>query len=274
MSDSSESKRPTLSALVVAHNEEEVLEDCLKRLNFADEIMVLLDRCTDRSKEIAEEYAHKIVEGAWEFEGERRNKGIESCTSDWIIDADADEWISDDLANEILETIATTEFDIFDIPVRNYIGGTFVEHGWGGGSFGKVSYLGLYRKHAKSYGIGRFHAHVMEHGKRGPDLKNHLDHYVDGNVSDILRRLDRYTDYRAADLVDQGEIGSLPNYIRKFLSRFIKVYFRRKAYKEGGYGFMIALCGALYPLVSHIKAANEVGPAKAAGQQSREETAE
>ena len=255
-------KNPKLSALVVVHNEEQDLETCLQHLLFVDEIVVLLDRCTDNSKNIAEQYAHKIVEGAWEFEGDRRNTGIDSCTGPWIIDADADEWISDELADEIRETIKTTEYDIFDIPVRNYIGGHLVKYGWGGGSFGKVSYLGLYRSFVKRYGAGRHHAHVEEQGKRGPDLKSPLDHYVDKSLSHTLLRLDRYTDYRAKDLVEQDEIGSLGNYIRKFFSRFYKVYFRRKAYKEGGYGFIIALCGALYPLVSHIKAANEIGPAR------------
>ena len=168
-------KNPKLSALVVVHNEEQDLETCLQHLLFVDEIVVLLDRCTDNSKNIAEQYAHKIVEGAWEFEGDRRNTGIDSCTGPWIIDADADEWISDELADEIRETIKTTEYDIFDIPVRNYIGGHLVKYGWGGGSFGKVSYLGLYRSFAKRYGAGRHHAHVEEQGKRGPDLKSPLE---------------------------------------------------------------------------------------------------
>ena len=82
---------PKLSALVVAHNEEDDLETCLRHLHFVDEIVVLLDRCTDGSKAIAEKFAHKIIEGAWEFEGERRNTGIDACTGPWIIDADADE---------------------------------------------------------------------------------------------------------------------------------------------------------------------------------------
>ena len=91
-------------------------------------------------------FAHKIIEVPGEFEAKGATLGLMRCTGPWIIDADADEWISDNLAAEIRATIRSTPYDIFDIPVRNYIGGHYVAHGWGGGSFGKVSYLGLYKK--------------------------------------------------------------------------------------------------------------------------------
>ena len=42
--------KKTLSALVVAHNEEHNLVDCLDSLKFADQIVVVLDKCTDGSK--------------------------------------------------------------------------------------------------------------------------------------------------------------------------------------------------------------------------------
>ena len=51
-----------LSALVVARNEEEILHECLKRLRFADELVVVLDRCTDGSKAIADAYADVVLE--------------------------------------------------------------------------------------------------------------------------------------------------------------------------------------------------------------------
>ena len=78
----------------------------------------------------------------------------------------------------------------------------------------------------------------------------------------MLLRLDRYTTWRAKDLVDNDEVGNIPNMVRKFFSRFWKVYVVRGAYKESGYGFMNALCTALYPLIAHIKAVEEELPAK------------
>ena len=53
--------RPFLSAVVVVHNEEAQLAECLKTLNFCDEIVVVLDRCTDKSKEIARLFQSRII---------------------------------------------------------------------------------------------------------------------------------------------------------------------------------------------------------------------
>ena len=95
----------TISGLITVHNEEKILSSCLDKLNFCDEIVIILDKCTDRSKEIASKYSNKIYEGSWEYEGDRRNFGIEKCESSWIIEIDTDEHISNDLAKEILEKI-------------------------------------------------------------------------------------------------------------------------------------------------------------------------
>ena len=92
---------PTVSAVVVAHNEEAQLADCLATLSFADEVVVLLDRCTDRSREVASRVADRIIEGTWPREAARRHAAIAACTGDWIFEADADERVSPALAAEI-----------------------------------------------------------------------------------------------------------------------------------------------------------------------------
>src|SRR4029077_7363457 len=117
----SESGRASLSALVVVHNEERQLGDCLSSLDFADEIVVVLDRCCDRSREIAQGFTAQLVEGAWEREGPRRHPGIAACRGDWIIEIDADERVSPELAAEIRRTIAASPAAWHLIPVDNYV---------------------------------------------------------------------------------------------------------------------------------------------------------
>ncbi len=81
-----------------------------------------------------------------------------------------------------------------------------------------------------------------------------LDHHVDRNLSEMLQRLDRYTTLRARDLRDSGDIGSYGHNLRRILSRFWKCYVGRRGYREGPYGLAIALCAALYPILSYLKA--------------------
>lgn len=252
-------REPTLSAVVVAHNEEAQLETCLTTLAFADEIVVLLDRCTDQSREIASRFADRIVEGAWAREAARRNAAVSACTRDWIFEADADERVSPALAAEIRSVVAHSAASWHLVPVDNYIGNRLVRWGWGA-FFGRSAHAGLYRRGVKSWRDDRvLHASVTLSGPQGPNLQERLAHYVDRNISDMLLRLDRYTSLRAQDLRESGDIGSFAHNLRRIASRFWKCYVGRRGYREGPYGFLIALCAALYPILSYLKARLEPG---------------
>ena len=248
---------PSLSALVVVYNEEKRLPSCLANLRFADEVVVVLDKCTDGSKRIALEFGARIVEGNWEREGDRRNTGIKACASDWVLEVDADEHVPPALAVEVRKVIATTSFDWHEIPVDNFIGERLVRHGWGA-SYGKAAYPGLFRKSAKTWGNDRVHPSLIWRGRKGPMLDNRLLHYVDKNISDMIRRLDSYSTAKARDLRERGETwGGTASNVRRLFSRFFKCYVRRGGWREGGYGFIIAICAGLYPMLSHLKAKHE-----------------
>ncbi len=246
-----------ISAALNVHNEETNLEACLETLGFADEIVVILDNCTDGSKEIAQAFNAKMEEGAWEFEGERRNRAIALASGDWIFEIDADERVPAELADEILSTVRQTQSDWHEIPVDNYIGDRLVRHGWGA-SYGKAAYPGLFKRDVKRWGRQRVHPRLEWSGNKGTMLTNRLVHFVDRDISDMVRRLDSYSTARARDLLEAGDIGSTANNVRRLFSRFIKCYVGRRGYREGGYGFLIALFAGLYPLLSHLKAKEEL----------------
>ncbi len=244
---------PRLSALVVAHNEDANLAECLGRLGFADEIVVVLDRCTDGSRDVAARFTDRLVEGAWPLEGPRRNAGIAACTGDWVVEIDADERIGPALAAEIRRTIATSAYDWHELPVDNYIGRRLVRYGWGA-SYGTSAVPRLWRRGVKCWGAGRVHPAIALNGTKGPRLAAALEHYVDRDISDMIRRLDRYTTLRARDLRESDKIGSFGRNLRRIFTRFWKCYVRRRGYREGGYGFLIALFAGLYPMLSYLKA--------------------
>ncbi|HTV44659.1 MAG TPA: glycosyltransferase family 2 protein [Stellaceae bacterium] len=249
----------TISALVVVHDEERQLADCLAGLGFADEIVVVLDRCKDRSREIARHFTDRLVEGAWEREGPRRHAGIDACRGRWIFEIDADERVTPELAREICQIVATSPADWHLVPVDNFIGERRVRWGWGA-SFGRSAHAALYRHGAKRWGSERVHPAVALSGGQGAALSSPILHYVDRDISDMLRRLDRYSSARAQDLRDSGDIGSYGRNLRRIPSRFWKCYVGRKGYREGPWGFLVALCAALYPILSYLKARLDPDP--------------
>jgi glycosyltransferase involved in cell wall biosynthesis len=251
---------PRLAALVVAHDEERQLAECLACLAFADEIIVVLDRCRDRSREIALCFTDRLVEGAWEREGPRRHAGIDACRGQWILEIDADERVTPELAREIRRVADTSAAAWHLIPVDNYIGTHLVRWGWGA-SFGRSAHAAMFRKGAKRWAHQRVHPTVSLSGEQGETLSSRLLHYVDPDISEMLLRLDRYTSARAQDLRDSGDIGSYGRNLRRIVSRFWKCYVGRKGYREGPYGFLIALCAALYPILSYLKARLDRPPA-------------
>jgi glycosyltransferase involved in cell wall biosynthesis len=243
---------PRLSALVVVHDEEQQLADCLDRLVFAEEIVVVLDRCTDGSEAIARRYTDRIVAGAWPIEGDRRNTGIAACTGDWILEVDADERVPPGLAAEIRQAIATAPFGYFIVPYDNYVGDTCIRYGWGA-QIGVSGAIRLFARGAKRWGRQRVHPKLELKGRRMA-LEARMIHYVDASISDMIRRLDRYTTLAAQDMRESGEVGSFFHNFRRIFSRFWKCYVARKGYREGKYGFLIALMAGLYPILSYLKA--------------------
>lgn len=244
-----------LSICIPVHNEEKHLDECLSALAFADEIVIALDKCTDGSKEIALKHNAVILEGSWQLEGDRRNEIIAKTTGDWLLEVDADERVTPELAQEIRHVIETTKHDYHCIALDNYIGKRLVRYGWGA-YMGVSQKVLLFRKGAKTYQKNDRHTHARPilNGTIGPVLKERLVHYVDKDLSDTIRRFNNYTDAGAFDLIAKNDYGSFGRHFLRIFSRFYKCYILRKGYREGDLGFFIAVLAGLYPMVSYLKA--------------------
>lgn len=250
-----------ISGLIVAHNEEEMIEEALRTLDFCDEIIVVLDKCTDSTKKIATKYTKDIIEGEWEIEGTRRNLGIDRCKNKWIIELDADERVSPELRESIIQHIQTAPDGYVLLPIHNYVGTRLIKHGWAG-SFGTTKAKKLFTKGSKVWGDQRAHPALKLTGKEMEITTGGIVHLVDKDINDMIDRLKRYSDWVAKDMAESGNIIPLRTAVRKGFTRFYKSYLGRKGYKEGKYGFLLALMAALFPILSTLKATLEYNEGK------------
>ncbi len=157
------------------------------------------------------------------------------------------------------------------IPIDNWVGSRLVRYGWGA-SFGRSAHYGLYRRGTKRWGDGRGrHPSLIFTGEPGPMLTARLTepgpmltarltHFLDRDISDMIRRFDRYTTAMAEDLRASGNLGSSAGNVRRIFSRFWKCYVRRQGWREGGMGALIAILAGLYPYISYLKAKYDLPP--------------
>ena len=245
-----------ISVLLIVHNEGTILDECLSKLNFADEIVIILDKCSDNSEQIAKKYTQNYYSGSWEIEGDRRNYGISMCNYKWILEIDADEIISSDLANEIKSKVMNENtVSNFHIKVDNYIGDKLVKFGWGS-TFGRGGVTCLFIKGTKKWGPQRVHPQISFSGKMGPNLQNTIKHNFVENISGLFSKFNTWTHLKALDLIDSGQVHreSLLRNIRRVFTRFLKNYLKRKGYKEGSVGFLISFFAGSFPLISYLRA--------------------
>jgi hypothetical protein len=91
----------TISACVIARDEEERLPACLASLDFCDEAVVVDSGSRDRTREIAAAAGARVLENPWPGFAAQRNFALDAAGGDWVLEIDADERVSPVLGAEI-----------------------------------------------------------------------------------------------------------------------------------------------------------------------------
>ncbi|MEJ2452052.1 MAG: glycosyltransferase family 2 protein, partial [Gammaproteobacteria bacterium] len=101
---------PSLSAVLIVKNEAARLAECLERLQFADEIIILDAGSTDNTVEIARRYTAQVFTDAdWQGYGIQRQRAQARATGDWILMIDADEHVTSELRTSIQAAVSADE---------------------------------------------------------------------------------------------------------------------------------------------------------------------
>jgi glycosyltransferase involved in cell wall biosynthesis len=259
-----------LSAVVCVQNQEAQLSDCLRKLSFCDEVIVVADRCTDRSQEIARRYGAVVIDGIFPLESHRRMAGVEACSSEWVLEVEPEERIDAALAWEIRAVLQMRRAgDWYELPVDNYVGETLVRHGWTGVISARREPR-LYKRGLKSWDARRVRTPVTMAGQSGGALTGAIRRSLGRDVGGLIERLNRFTGLRAEDVVDGGRNTGLAMSMVQGLGELTRAYFVRGGWREGRLGLTAALLSAMSPLIVHMRARDLAEARSLAATQSTE----
>jgi glycosyltransferase involved in cell wall biosynthesis len=232
-----------ISVYVLAYNEEDKIADTLKSVNWADEIVVIDSFSTDRTVEISQELGAKVVQEKFEGFGKLRMSGIKNTSYDWIFSIDSDERCTPEAKAEIISIINIEESkDIYFIPRRNIFMGKKIRFcGW----YPNYRQPQLFRRGKMTYEAKDLvHENYIIAGSVG-HLTKSIIQIPFLNISEIIQKMDRYSELGAGKLVNQNKpCPSKFNFLLRSIWAFIRIYFVRLGILDGWPGFVISLSNA------------------------------
>ncbi|KKQ37734.1 MAG: Glycosyl transferase family 2 [Candidatus Woesebacteria bacterium GW2011_GWA1_37_7] len=255
-------KKPKISAIIIAKNEEEKIAECLNSLQWCDEIIVVDTGSTDRTKEIALKHKTLVREYNGGSYDDWRNTGLKFAKGEWVLYIDADEGVSPELREEILNIInyPKGKYNAFAIPRKNIVLGKELRHG-GFGKFDYVKRLFIRKKLVKWTGELHEEPNFYYNGRltigRSNELgylSNKLIHLKASTISEMVEKTNKWSDVEAklmytADHPPMNILRFLSAMAREFWFRFIK----EKAFMDGGVGIIHGIYQIYSRFISYAK---------------------
>jgi hypothetical protein len=241
--------RKKLSVVVLTKNEEGKIGHCLDSVRWADEIVLIDGFSTDRTAEIAERFGAKVVRHKFEGDfGQERNLGAANSSGDWVLELDADEIVTPALRRRI-EAILKDDggFASFKFRRKNFFLGRFMKRG------GWYHYSHHFFKKGFARYSGRVHETLFVDGKTGL-IEEEIEHYPFSNISQLVRRHNKYTTLEALQLFESAGKAAGKEYDYNIRTRpmklFWKIYVRKMGFMEGMHGFVFSV---LFPWIHFLR---------------------
>lgn len=240
---------PQLSAIVITKNEAANIADCLDSLAFCDERIVVDCGSTDATVEIARQKGARVEFHEWSGDGPQRNYALSLATGTFVVNLDADERVTPELAAAIKSAIAEGGADAWELPRLSNFCGRWMRHsGW----FPDYV-LRLFRRGKACFSDVIVHTRLICKGpvKR---LRPPLIHYAMPRLEDALARIDRYSTWKAQMIIESGRKVGFFTGIGHGLVSFLRTYVLQAGFLDGAEGFLVAVVNAETSYYPYMKA--------------------
>lgn len=242
-------KKSKISIAIIAKNEADRIGRLIKSVKFADEVLVVDSGSIDGTQELCKKLGAKVVFHEWAGYAVQKQFAMEHTSSEWILNLDADEEISDSLAEEMQHAIINAGPDVsaFSMPRLSRYLGKWIKHG-GWYPDRKVRLVRRGKGRWKGEGL---HEQLIVNGKI-ERLSEPILHHVYRNISDHVATINRFSDTYSVDRGPKGGWFVLAGTVHA-LGKFAECYLWKLGFLDGIPGLVIAMNSAWYVFLKHAK---------------------
>ncbi|MBK5214033.1 MAG: glycosyltransferase family 2 protein [Flavobacteriaceae bacterium] len=233
-----------LSVIIPTFNEEAFVEEALKSVSFADEIIVVDSFSTDKTPEIVKKYATKFLQRTFDNFSNQKNFALKEASGDWVLFLDADERIPQKLKTEILKTLENPKHGGYKLNFPHYFMDRFLYHH-------SDDVLRLVIRDGAHF-TGLVHEKLNCKGSIGK-LKSMVEHYTYKGLQNYISKKESYAWFQAEQLFAKGKKVTWGHLLIKPTFRFIKSYIIRGSYKDGVPGLTISVINAYGVFSRYVK---------------------
>ncbi len=233
-----------ISGLVITYNSASILSDCLAAMSTVCEEIVVVDSfSSDNTREICSSFSKVLfVQQEWLGFGTQKNFGASLAKHDHILSVDSDEVLSENLICEINRLKEKNEMPpvVWFNRLNNYYG-KFLKHGLES----RDHKPRLYNKKLAEWNNSPVHEKlVTERSYPKYLLEGDLFHYTIPNISEHLKKINEYSSLDAGRLFQNEKKFSVFKLFFSPFMAFIKAYFLKSGFRDGGTGLIVALMHA------------------------------
>ncbi|EMW1143890.1 MULTISPECIES: glycosyltransferase family 2 protein [Serratia] len=238
------SSRKSLSVVMIAKNEAGLLPDCLRSVEWADEIIVLDSGSEDDSVAVAEGLGAKVFTHTdWQGFGKQRQLAQSYASHDYVLMIDADERVTPELRQSIERVLnAPDDGAVYSCARRNLFLGRFMRHsGWYPDRVNR-----LYANQRYRYNDDLVHESLNIGGAKVIPLSGDMLHLTCRDFFAFQRKQLRYAEEWATQRHQAGKRCGYLSILTHTLGAFVKTWLLRAGFLDGKQGLLLAVVNAQY----------------------------
>ena len=234
-----------ISCFIIAQDEADRIANTIESvIDIVDEVVVIDSGSTDGTQDLARQLGCKVFFNKWKGYGPQKRFGEDCAKNEWLLNLDADEYLSDQIKSEILQIFDdnNNHYNFFSMKV------TPIYPNWKRPRIFSASHecVRLYNKRFGRFSNSPVHDSVETNNSKIFYFKNHVYHNSVRSFKHLIEKEESYIQLQSKTLKDKNKIFLFLRIFVEFPLAFIKYYFIRRHFTGALTRLVTALILAYY----------------------------